>query len=65
MKFLANFMKHSFFLQKLSVLVHVILHAKTAMSNLQRYPWNIYLNNNLEKIVVFIGLDNSLYAFQN
>ena len=31
-------------------------HAKMAMSDSQRYPWNRYLSNNVEEIVVFLGL---------
>ena len=32
------------------------LHTKMAMSDSQRYPWNRYLINNAEDIVVFLGL---------
>ena len=28
-------------------------HAKMAMPDLQQYPWNLYLINNVEEIVVF------------
>ena len=34
----------------------VTLHAKLAMPDLQRYPWNLYLISNVEDIVVFLGL---------
>ena len=27
-----------------------------AMSDLQQYPWKLYLINNVEEIIVFLGL---------
>ena len=32
------------------------LHSKTAMPDSQRYTWNLYLVNNVEDIVVLLGL---------
>ena len=32
------------------------LNPKMTQSDLQRYPWNLYLINNVEDIVIFLGL---------
>ena len=39
------------------------LHAKIAMSDLQRYPWNLRTIKNVEEVVVF--LDRNLFNFNN
>ena len=41
----------------------MILHAKMAMPDSQRYPGNLYLINNMEDIVVFLGL--KVFNFDN
>ena len=32
------------------------LNPKMTLSDLQRYPWNLYFINNVEDIVIFLGL---------
>ena len=39
------------------------LHAKIAMSDFQRYPWNLHAIKNVEEIVVF--LDRNLFNIDN
>ena len=44
------------FMKRLQAKFQVILHAKMTISGVQRYPWSLYLINNVEDIVGFPGL---------